>query len=148
LWLEPVCPEEDAVNDRQELLASLMAVRREWERVLDAQAEAQLTAPRLPGGWSVRDVITHLAAWQQISTARVWAAQEDSQPEYPAWLGGADPFDAEEHTGQFNDRIVELHSGQAWPAIRPGWRGALRASWSWPRRSPSRCSSMRSASPG
>ena len=110
------------MDDRQELLASLMAVRRGWDEFLQARSEEQLTAPRLPGGWSVREVITHLAAWQQISIARVEAAQRGSQPELPAWLGGVDPFFAEEHTEQFNARIVELYAGQGWPGILSEWR--------------------------
>lgn len=110
------------MNEKQELLAGLMSVRREWQGVLESHDETMLTAPRLPGGWSVRDVITHLAAWQQISAARLQAALQGTQPEYPGWLGGADPFYAEEHTEQFNDRIVELQRRQSWPDIRQGWQ--------------------------
>ena len=73
------------------LLTALREQLERWEDLLAMLSESQLTAPLLPWHWSPKDVLAHLAAWQQISTARVEAALADREPQFPAWLPGAEP---------------------------------------------------------
>jgi hypothetical protein len=110
------------MDKKQELLASLRDVFDSWEKLVTNTTEEELTAKRLPTDWSIKDVIAHLMAWQQISIARLHAALRDSEPEFPAWLGGADPYFAEEHTDEFNARIYEIYHSQSWPSVHRAWR--------------------------
>ena len=71
----------------------------------------QLTAPQLPSNWAVKDVIAHLRAWQQVSIARLEAALNNGEPEFPDWLAGLQP-ESEEHLEQFNVRIYEANRDQ------------------------------------
>jgi SAM-dependent methyltransferase len=120
---ESECP----ASSKQALVASLRAVFADWESLLAEKTEAAVCAPLRPGGWSIGGYLTHLFAWQQISVARMEAALRDTEPDYPAWLGGADPFHAEEHTGEFNARIQAAHAGRSWPERYRDWRaGFLR----------------------
>jgi uncharacterized protein YbjT (DUF2867 family) len=113
-------------SPQQALLASLRAVFNIWEKRLTGCTEDELTAKRRPSDWSLKDVIAHLMAWQQISIARLQAALRDSEPELPAWLDGADPFFAEEHTAEFNARISGIYRDHSWQSVHRAWREGFR----------------------
>jgi hypothetical protein len=110
------------MNDKQELLASLRAVFGDWEDLLADKSESEINAKGRADGWSIKDVIAHLMAWQQISIARLRATKLDAEPEYPAWLEGADPFFAEDHTGQFNARIRQIYQDEPWSIVYAAWK--------------------------
>ncbi len=50
-------------RDKTELLARIREARAALERTVDRLSEAQLTAPG-PDGWSGKDHLAHLAAWE------------------------------------------------------------------------------------
>jgi hypothetical protein len=110
------------MRDKQNLIAGLRAVYEDWERLLTAGDGEGIAARRVTSKWTVKDVIAHLTAWQQISVARLQAALAGGDPELPPWLEGADPFHAEEHTPEFNARIHARYGGEAWPAVYRAWR--------------------------
>lgn len=111
----------------RELLADLKAVFHRWEDLISLMSEEEATAQRQPGDWAIKDVVAHLRAWQQVSIARLQAALLDAEPDWPAWLEGADPFFAEEHSDEFNARICESFRDQPWRSVLRDWReGFLR----------------------
>jgi uncharacterized protein (TIGR03083 family) len=76
---------------REELLATIRADRERFDRILDAIPRDQLTAPRLPGGWSVKDVLAHIA-WgdregigviraRALVGSELWEVSEDERNE-------------------------------------------------------------------
>lgn len=98
-----------------------------WEEFLARRSEEDVTAKCPASEWSIRDVIAHLRAWQQVSIARLEAALLDREPQFPSWLGGADPFFAEDHADEFNARIYEIHRQRSWSSVYQSWReGFLR----------------------
>ena len=108
------------------LLIALREQLERWEDLLALLSESQLTSPMLPWHWSPKDVLAHLAAWQQISTARMEAALAERAPQFPAWVPGADP-DAEEVLEQINALIYATHREQPWTTVQHNWRtGYLR----------------------
>jgi hypothetical protein len=109
------------MKDKEELLANLRAVFGDWEDLLAHKSESEINAESRADGWSIKDVIAHLMAWQQISIARLRAAELGAEPEYPAWLEGADPFYAEDHTTQFNARIRQIYHDQPWSIVGAAW---------------------------
>jgi uncharacterized protein (TIGR03083 family) len=50
---------------REELLQHIDAGRAELEAVLAQIPAERMTDPALPNGWSVKDLVAHLAAWEQ-----------------------------------------------------------------------------------
>jgi hypothetical protein len=110
------------VNVKQELLSRGRAVFDSWEELLTSESEEEITAQRLAEGWSIKDVIAHLRAWQQISIARLEAAVLDTRPVFPTWLAGSDPFFAEDHTDDLNARIYELTLDQPWSIVHRAWK--------------------------
>jgi hypothetical protein len=97
-----------------------------WEALLAGMSEAQITARNLPSDLSIKDVIAHLHAWQQVSIARLEAALLDREPEFPEWLAGLHP-ESEENTDQYNESIYQAYREQPWSSVHQVWReGFLR----------------------
>jgi DinB superfamily len=71
--------------DKQQILTMLHDEYTRWESILASLHEAQITSPQLDDGWSVKDVIAHLRAWQQRSIARMEAALNNHEPHFPEW---------------------------------------------------------------
>ena len=89
-------------------------------------SEEQITTPHLPSGLSIKDVIAHLRAWQQVSIARLEAALFDRDPELPKWLAGLDP-ESEDNRDKYNDWIYQANRESPWSNVHRVWKeGFLR----------------------
>jgi hypothetical protein len=114
------------MNMKEHILAALREKFNSWEELLAGLREEQIIAPRFDLDWSIKDVIAHLWAWQQISIARMEAGVQDREPEFPKWmLEGVENW--EENPDQVNAVIFEQQHGKPWPEIQGNWRsGFLR----------------------
>ena len=110
------------MSNKQELIADLKTVYDDWERLLGAAADKQLVTRRVTSEWTLKDLVAHLMAWQQLSIARMQAAMAGRDPELPAWLGGADPFYANENVDVFNAKIYAIHQARPWPEVHRDWQ--------------------------
>ncbi len=108
-------------SKRQEILEELEAEFHRWEEQLSRLRIDEITTSRLPNGWSIKDLMAHLMAWQQVTTARLEAARRDESPVLPEWLAGADP-ESDEELHRFNARIFEFHRERPWPQVHQEWR--------------------------
>jgi uncharacterized protein (TIGR03083 family) len=59
---------------KAELLAMVRRARAEWDALLAGVPRERVTEPRLPGGWSVKDVVAHMA-WGEREAIGVVAAR-------------------------------------------------------------------------
>lgn len=71
------------MNMKDHILAALRDQFGRWEKLLASLNEQQITAPHFDMDWFIKDVMTHLWAWQQISIARMEAGILNREPEYP-----------------------------------------------------------------
>ncbi len=106
--------------DKQHLLTTLRAESERWQALLAGLNEEQLAARALPAGLSVKDLIGHLHAWQQISIARLAAVVDDRTPAMPSWLGDLAP-DAHENLERINAWIHVHYRDQAWADVYAAW---------------------------
>jgi len=114
------------MNDKKQILTMLKEEFNRWEELLAGMSEEQITASHLPSDLSIKDVIAHLRAWQQVSVARLEATQLNKEPVFPDWFAGLDP-ESEEDRDQFNARIYETYHQQPWSHVHQDWRdGFLR----------------------
>jgi|GEM_PF-362851 len=115
------------MNDKQQVLTTLREEFNRWEELLAALDEEQITAPNLPSNMSIKDVIAHLRAWQQISIARMEAVLLDKGPDYPEWPTEDPDPDSEDAINQINDWISRTYQETTWPDVHRLWReGFLR----------------------
>lgn len=115
------------MNDKEQMITMLKGEFNRWEELLANMNEAQISAPHLPANWSIKDVIAHLRAWQQLSIARLEAALLDRAPEFPQWPTELNPEPEEGEPDQMNAWIYETYREQPWSSVHRGWReGFLR----------------------
>jgi hypothetical protein len=109
------------MNDKTQLIGALRGEFDRWEELLSGFSDDQITAPPLSGTWSVKDVIAHLRAWQQVSIARMEAALNGGEPEFPDWLEGGHP-ESEEDREAYNARIYQAYRDLPWTQVHRLWR--------------------------
>ena len=111
---------------QEHILAALREQFERWEDLLASMSEAEITAPLAPSEWSVKDVIAHLCAWQQRSIARLAAALDDREPQFPQWPAGLDP-ESQAQPHQLNAWLYQTYRDQSWSQVHQTWRdGFLR----------------------
>jgi hypothetical protein len=117
---------QEIMDSKRQMLELLKEELTHWERMLAGLRDEQITDREVTEGRSVKDIIAHLMAWQQVSIARLEAARREVEPELPEWLGGSDPED-EDNIDLYNDRIYETYRDQPWSEVFQSWRrGFLR----------------------
>ncbi len=109
------------MNMKEHILTALKEQFNHWEELLVNMSEEQINAPLLPSNWCIKNVITHLWAWQQISVARMEAARQDHEPEFPRWVAELQS-DWEGNANQTNAWIYDTYREQAWSEAYQNWR--------------------------
>lgn len=64
--------------------------RAGWERLVAEAGEARMDEPGAMGAWTFKDLLSHLAAWQQFEQAPLERALRGARPA-PPWPAGLDP---------------------------------------------------------
>ena len=108
-------------DDVREILEKLRDERDRWEGLLSGLDADDIAASRLPNGWSIKDLVAHLMAWQQVTLARLEAARQGASPVLPGWLAGGDP-ESDDDVHRFNARILEAYRERSWPQVHEAWR--------------------------
>lgn len=109
------------MNMKEHILAALREQFERWEELLGSLREEQISAPHFELDWSIKDVMAHLWAWQQISSARIKAGVLDQEPEYPAWIVSIGK-DWEEDADRVNALTFENNHEKPWTELHGKWR--------------------------
>lgn len=112
------------MTEREQILAKLKEEFDLWQDLLSNLPEQLITSSRLPNGWSIKDLMAHLMAWQKVTLARLEAAQRNDKPTLPEWLAGESP-ESEEQIHRFNDRILRTYRAQPWSSVHQDWRAGF-----------------------
>lgn len=108
------------MGDKGQVLARLNEEFDRWEELLASLNDEQITSSRLRNDWSIKDLIAHLMAWQQVTVARLKAAQRNEEPVFPEWLGGESP--ESEDVDRLNAKIYETYQDRPWSQVHQRWR--------------------------
>ena len=88
-----------------------------WEYLLKGLSEETIIGAKLHGGWSIKDLMAHLWAWQQRSIAKLEAALENREPQWPTL---PDP-EAPDVIDQTNAYIYETYRDLSWQTVHKNW---------------------------
>jgi hypothetical protein len=111
---------------KEHILVALREQFDKWEELLAVLNEEQLTTPHFDFDWSIKDVIAHLWAWQQISIARMEGGLHDREPVLPKWIVESIE-NWEEDADRVNALTFERQHNKPWSEIHQIWReGFLR----------------------
>lgn len=114
------------MNMKDHILAALIEQLNSWEELLASLSEEEITTPHFDLDWSIKDVMAHLWAWQQISIARMEGGLHNREPEFPKWVTDIGE-DWEESADRVNALTYETNHKKPWPEVHQNWRdGFLR----------------------
>jgi hypothetical protein len=114
------------MNMKEHILAALREQFDSWEELLVSLRQEQITAPHFDFDWSIKDVMAHLWAWQQISVARLEGGLQDREPEFPKWILRLGE-DWEDNTDRVNALTFETNHEKPWSEVHQNWKdGFLR----------------------
>jgi hypothetical protein len=112
------------MNMKEHILAALKEQFENWEKLLNTLNEEQLTTPHFDLDWSIKDVVAHLWAWQQISIARVEGGLQDREPDFPAWI--VDSIESwEEDANRVNALTFDRNHEKPWAEIYRNWKSGF-----------------------
>ncbi len=109
------------MSEKERILDELAVIFNRWQVLLSSLSEAQIHTPLSPSTWTVKDVVAHLWSWQQGSVARMQAALQDREPDYPAWWLQRLP-DPEEDVDGTNALLYSLSKDKLWAQIYSDWK--------------------------
>jgi hypothetical protein len=109
------------MNMKEHILAAMREQFELWDELLSSLSEREVTAQRFDLDWSIKDVVAHLWAWQQISIARMEGGVLDREPEYPGWIVDS-MEDWEEDADRVNALTFEKYHEKPWSEIHGNWR--------------------------
>jgi hypothetical protein len=109
------------MNMKEHILAALREQFERWEKLLSNLADEEINAPHFDLDWSIKDVMAHLGAWQQISIARLESGVRGREPDYPQWVLTIGE-DWEEDSDRVNALTYEKNHKKPWAEVYQNWR--------------------------
>ena len=106
---------------KDHILTALKEKFMEWQDLLDTLDEEQVLLAEEPGEWSVKDILAHLWAWQQLTQARLKAALQGGEPVFSLWPAELEES-ADESPDEINAWIYSHYLSTPWPEIRKYWQ--------------------------
>jgi hypothetical protein len=113
------------MNMKDHILAALREQFEHWEELFAGLSEEQITTPRFDLDWSIKDIMAHLWAWQQISIARMEGGLYDREPDFTEWITDIENW--EENADRVNALTYKNNHDKPWLDVYQNWRdGFLR----------------------
>ncbi|MBO0783772.1 MAG: maleylpyruvate isomerase N-terminal domain-containing protein [Ktedonobacteraceae bacterium] len=92
--------------DKQTFLDTLHGERAQWDAQVAQVSEKQMTQPGFAGEWSLKDVIAHIAVYEEWAANEIQRALRGEQPEW-------DPKLTEVSNDERNARLYEQQRGRS-----------------------------------
>ena len=112
------------MNMKDHILAALREQFESWEDLLITLTEEQINTPHFDFNWSIKDVMAHLWAWQQISIARMEGGLHNQEPELPKWIVESIQ-NWEEDADGVNALTFETQHHKPWSEIYQNWKNGF-----------------------
>lgn len=110
---------------KEHILAALREQLKSWEELLESLTEEQITTPRFDFDWSIKDVMAHLWAWQQISIARMDGGLHDQEPAFPKWIVES-VANWEDDADAVNALTFRTQHNKPWSETYQNWRDGFQ----------------------
>ncbi|MEO8287322.1 MAG: ClbS/DfsB family four-helix bundle protein [Chloroflexota bacterium] len=108
------------MNDKIQAISMLRDEFDRWKDLLAGMSEEQINDPQPSSDLSIKDIVAHLWAWQQISVARVEAALHNTEPQNP-WRHQQPDLDPDANVDRINAWIYETNRDKSWPDVYEEW---------------------------
>jgi hypothetical protein len=113
------------METKTQILTDLTEIFKRWQKLLTSLGEEQINEPLDPSNWTVKDVVAHLWFWQQASIARMEAAVNDWEPDYPEWweMFSPDPNEDVDRTNAWN---YQRSREKPWLIVYSDWKAQFQ----------------------
>ena len=85
------------ISDRKELLKQILAERKLFEETLAKVDQTEYLKPIFDGGWTIKDVLAHIVAWEQRMIIWVGQAASGVFPDIPLDDDSVNAINQESH---------------------------------------------------
>ncbi|GAB4578042.1 MAG: hypothetical protein Fur0022_07740 [Anaerolineales bacterium] len=99
------------------LLDKIYIARTKLETLIHSLTDVQLTTPGVQGAWSVKDMLSHLAAWEQLTLERLNAGLGNRPL-------GMRPIKTKEDVQWMNEKVYARNRDRALADVREEFRNA------------------------
>ncbi len=99
--------------DKKTLMNTIQTEYTQFESLIAPLTEAQLCQTAYEGEWSIKDILAHIAVWEQLCAK--WLAE---------CVGGETPNPSERNDMQSNDRIYQANRGRTLAEVRELFKNA------------------------
>ena len=109
------------METKSQILADLSEIFNRWQELLAGLSNEYIEQPLLPSDWTLKDTVAHLWFWQQASVARMEAALNNKEPDYPEWwaIFGPDPEDKVDQANAWN---YGRNRDKPWEQMYADWK--------------------------
>jgi uncharacterized protein (TIGR03083 family) len=100
----------------------MILIQQAWDdfnSLLDGLSDAQKSTPDPKDGWTVKDVLAHIAIWERSLGTWLAAANSGHEPDVPRFT--------DEYINEMNARIYEEHREQPYRQVYEMFRGIHRS---------------------
>ncbi len=109
------------MSDKAQAISMLQLELKRCEEFLSELDEEQISEINIFDNHTTKDIVAHLAAWQQVTMGRLEAALNNHDPEFPGWFNGVDPQNKTD-LDQMNSWIHGISHSHPWIIIHKEWR--------------------------
>ena len=103
-------------RNKNELLAAIRRDRAALDALVASLSEAQLVAPELEAGWSAKDVLAHITAWERLCVKWIRERRREEGPFTQESLDALNKSIYDANKGRALDAILE-ESRRSYAAI-------------------------------
>ena len=103
-------------TNKIELLAKMQRGHAAFEALLAPLSAAQLTEPDVSGDWSIKDILVHLATWQERAAQSLEAARRGEQPQLTPTIKN------DEEMNRFNDTTFAANHSRPLAEVQQDFR--------------------------
>ncbi len=105
---------------KKELLEAMRTSRQAVKEQLSALQPADFLNPELDNGWTLKDLLAHLAAWQRFTILRLEAARSGKTPDMP-------PLHTDADVDVFNAQVYAENQHRPLPEVLEEFDAAFKA---------------------
>lgn len=113
----------DEPKSKAQVLDAIRTAHADMMRLVAGLSESERTAPVLEDGWSVKDYLAHIAAWEKMTIGWIEASlRGEHVVRYAPGYTYSNDEEAERAMNRLNDHIREENRDRAWEDVLADFR--------------------------
>ena len=101
----------DGITSKTEILRLIKEERKKLDTIIQELSHEQLTQPGVHGEWSIKDIIVHIAVWEERGTEWIKSFAKGIKPHIPLKGYTRDDY------GKLNQQTYEENRNRPWEEV-------------------------------